>query len=150
MLVFRYMCTCKCLRSSSYLVNLREHVITLHVFSLMIRTLRVYIHNVSVCTGKTPTSFIHVDVLPAHTGGVSNVNTAAYPTTHSPNTHHDHHHQQPQHTTTHSNTQQHTTPHRNTQQHTSPRQHYTQQHTTPHNTTHTHNTTQKTTPCLRT
>ena len=32
-------------------------------------TLRVLIQKDSVCTGKTPTRFIHVDVLPVHMAG---------------------------------------------------------------------------------
>ena len=34
---------------------------------------RVYIKNVAVCTGTTPTCFIHVGVVPVHTGDVLNV-----------------------------------------------------------------------------
>ena len=44
-------------------------VITLRVFFFDEPHPRVYIQNVSVCTGKTPTCFIHVDVLPVHMGG---------------------------------------------------------------------------------
>ena len=63
--------------------------------------LRVYIQNVSVCTGKTPTCFIHVNVLSVHTWDVSKVHTGvgffSVP-----------HHTPPP---THSNTAQHNTEH---------------------------------------
>ena len=66
----------------------------------------MYIQKDSVCTGKKPTCFTHVDVLPVHMGGVSNVHKvvgfSACHTTHTP------HHIRPLlPRPTHSNTPQH-------------------------------------------
>ena len=40
--------------------------------------LRVYVQNVSVCTGSKPTCFIHVGLVPVHTRTFLNVHTEAF------------------------------------------------------------------------